>query len=980
MGDDFSTAYIGNSYQDASERYRNSGDNRVSAEDLQKWWDNRSSDDSRDKRNFEKFKDLTEPHTSLYALHICKENCIRTGNKNVSGGSVSFTKGDQWNRPHFKRQTGGSYGNYANDCSEKGICDATINYLRDDPDKETVTVTNPLVNNFLRLEIKKDNVEIKDSLIKVDYWPQRIPPKKHGHIIDYLAKHTNGKRLTGGSEKIRLTKKYQEYGNGNQVITFADNEINDVKLSIRQFGKKNIRIYRCKTEDLVQHGDIIKGDFIEWRGHQRRTEREYKYDNNELLLLWIPDDNNNPAKSWKDRCSEEVRDIIQVMNTGRMKKNFFPFVASDYDGFFMLIGKRDRIEGSQLPFISRRCNMDKILLEIKKNMNSRGFPFYKFILEKRNLEIIWLEQNTLFTRADSGSDFTLRTSNGEIHIMVSSAGKNNHDENINWIDLMIEDHVGKRILAEKKIKTTGGRNASFSLRIKKNGEYRMYLETNQKDIRVLNIFVEKNSSFENSIYCEGKIWKKMNELKREDVIIAEPIAHKNLCKKILENEFPGIKDYIDYDNRNWKKKKNRKGLMIEVNRTIFQMYKDTDGYVDSGTWTRYTNKMYTAIEIFNWPKLEQSERLTVPKIGILQVLSGDHYPEPIWDQGVIINWKWKTWEQKYLVEEIGGKDNCKIIHSTKTFKQLVAEDDFQKIGIDYETGFRFGYSETKYENYLDNLLQVRGIEKTPIDFLTKLWEAIENHPSQVKRERRRMRYDPGKKLNEQGGTYLWKMSDAFPYGGSDTPGPRKSGNMWQMFINEGVGIDLDFEKKNTEDRRQLFLELNYYNGDDWDKFEERLPAEIYLGCLHQTNGEISEKMVLVGTTQGWREDRESNLKWIDKEKSKIGGKIGYNFPNLVHLLYPINDYSDTRFLEREILRSFRTIFENQNDNTPGIRSGFRLDIPSWALFQPGEDNSLIKTKIQSYMRYVKNLNNHINESEDELDKIMWENLKQKFWW
>lgn len=980
MGEDFSTAYIGNSYEDASEQYRKSGDNRVSAEDLQSWWENQSSNDSQDKINFERYKALTEPHTSLYALHICKKDCIRTGNNNVGGGSVSFIKGDEWRRPHFKRSAGGTYGNHANNCSEKGICDANTNYPNDDPDKENVTVTNPLVNNFLRLEIKKENVEIKDSLIEVDYWPQRIPSDKRDDIINYLAERTNGERLTGGSEKIRLTEKYQESRNGNQVITFADNEINDVKLSIRQFGKKNIRIYRCKTGDLEQHGDIIKGDFTEWRGLQRKTEREYKYDNNELLLLWIPDDNDIQAKSWQERCSDEVRNLIEEMNIGRMRKNFFPFVASDYGGFFILIGKRDRIEGSQLPFISRRCNMDKILLEIKKKMKSRGFPFYRFILDKRNLEIIWLEQNTLFTKTDSGLDITLKTSNGEIHIMVSSAGKNNHDENINWIDLMVEDDKGKRILAEKKIKTTGGRNASFSLRIKRKGEYRMYLETNQKDKRVLNMFVEKNSSFENSIYCEGEKWKKMNELKMEDVIIAEPIAHKNLCKKILESEFPRIKDYIDYDNRNWKKKQNRKGLMIEVNRTIFQMYKDTEGYVDSGTWTRYTNKMYTAIETLNWPKLEQYERLTVPKIGVLQVLSGDHYPEAIWDQDIIINWKWKTWEQKYLVEEIGGKDNCKIIHSTKTFKQLVAEDDFQKIGIDYETGFRFGYSETKYENYLDNLLQIRGIEKTPIDFLTKLWEAIENHPSQVKSQRRRMRYDPGKKLNEQGGTYSWKMSNAFPYGGSDRPGPRKSENMWQMFINDGVGIDLDFEEQNNEDRRQLFLELNYYNGEDWDKFEERLDAEIYLGCLYQTNGEISEKMVLVGTTQGWKEDRESNLKWIDKEKSKIGGKNGYDFPNLVHLLYPLNKYSDTRFLEREIIRSFRTIFKNQNNNTLDVRSNFSLDIPNWVLFQPGEDNSLIKIKIQSYMRYVKNLNNHINESEDELNKIMWDNLKQKFWW
>lgn len=988
MGDDFSTAYIGSSYEDARKQYRGRGDNQVSAEDLQKWYENRSTNDPQDKKNYEKYKNLTEPHTRLYALHICKKECIRKSNQNVGGGSVSFIPGDAkgknqyWRLPHFKRMAGSSHKT-ANDCSLQGICDANANYPNDDPDRENVTVTNPLVNNFLRLEIEKRNVEIKKSLIEIDYWPQRIPSDKHDDIINYLATHTNGRRLTGSS-KIELSEKYQETQNGHQVITFTDNNIKDVKLSIRQFGKKNIRIYRCKTGDLSHEGPKIKGDFIEWRGHQRKTERIYKYDNNELLLLWIPDDDNQIGP-WRERCSKEVGDLIEQMNTGRMGKNFFPFVAPDYGGFFILIGKRDRMEGSQLPFISRKCNIDKILFEIKKNMKSRGFPFYKFVLNTRNLEIIWLEQNSLIGSDDTGLDHTLKTNNGEIHIMVSSEGKNGHDENINWIDLMVENHIGERILAEKKLQIgkTGGRNASFSLRIKKKGEYRMYLKTSDNDIRVLNMFVEKDSTFENSIYCEGKIWKKMNGLKRDDMIIAEPKAHKNLCKKILENSFKeNIKDYIDYDNKNWKKKQNRKGLMIEINRTIFQMYKNTEGYVDSGTWTSYTNKMYTAVETLNWPNLELSERLTVPKIGVLQVLSGDHYPEAIWEKDIIINWKWKTWEYEHLSEEIGGEmKGWRIIHSTKTFKQLKDGKRYSEIGIDYQTGFRFGYSEIKDESYLDSLLQKRGIEEEPIDFLEKLWGVIEDYPiTNIKKNRRRMRYDPGKKLTDSGRTDAWSMYLAFPWH-SEQAGAKNSANTWQELIFDGVGVDLDFDNQRGEDRRQLFLEVNYYDGKKFGAWD-RLPAELYLGCLYQTNGEISEKRVLVGTTDGWNEDRKSNLKWINQEDSMIGTKKGSDLPNLIHLLYPKNSYSDTRYLEREILRAFRTIYENQNNNILSIKTFAGLDIPNWAIYYPSEDDddSIIDIKIQGFLRYIEQSPNAMKESEENLKQIMINNLIQKFWW
>ena len=126
MGDDFSTAYIGSSYEDARERYRGRGDNQVSAEDLQKWFENRLTNDPQDKKNYEKYKNLTEPHTSLYALHICKKECIRKSNQNVGGGSVSFILGDvkgknqYWRLPHFRRMAGSSLKT-ANDCSLQGM-------------------------------------------------------------------------------------------------------------------------------------------------------------------------------------------------------------------------------------------------------------------------------------------------------------------------------------------------------------------------------------------------------------------------------------------------------------------------------------------------------------------------------------------------------------------------------------------------------------------------------------------------------------------------------------------------------------------------------------------------------------------------------------------------------------------------------------------------------------------------------------------
>ena len=45
-------------------------------------------------------------------------------------------------------------------------------------------------------------------------------------------------------------------------------------------------------------------------------------------------------------------------------------------------------------------------------------------------------------------------------------------------------------------------------------------------------------------------------------------------RKIIKQEFPQLNKFIEYNDSEWKKKKNRNGLMMEINRAAFQLIQE----------------------------------------------------------------------------------------------------------------------------------------------------------------------------------------------------------------------------------------------------------------------------------------------------------------------------------------------------------------------------------------------------------------------
>ena len=369
---------------------------------------------------------------------------------------------------------------------------------------------------------------------------------------------------------------------------------------------------------------------MDWR--RKGGERNFKYDKNDLLLLWIPDkdDNCTDDSDWRDRCEDNVKIIIDELETDNLTKGSFKtFRNKRYKGFFILIGNRKEGKGDQVPFLKVGNPINRLFAALKESRRSnviRRIPLYSFSQKEANMRITWLDGNNIFHALDDGLEHSLQSVDGEVSIIVSLNEIEEDQDNKfrTSIQLRLIDENGLKPIKGNAF-IVDGKNASISLRFKKKGDYRLLLKTSNSQYRKLHISVENDSKNPNSIYCQKVGWKKWSETKVTHRYVAEPKSQKKLMQKIIKQEYPKLNNYIEYNNSEWKKKKNRNGLMMEINRAAFQLIQEKTGksYVDGGSWTRKTRDIYSSIEWLHWPDMEDDERLEVPQAGYLQIRGRD---------------------------------------------------------------------------------------------------------------------------------------------------------------------------------------------------------------------------------------------------------------------------------------------------------------------------------------------------------------------
>ena len=203
-------------------------------------------------------------------------------------------------------------------------------------------------------------------------------------------------------------------------------------------------------------------------------------------------------------------------------------------------------------------------------------------------------------------------------------------------------------------------------------------------------------------------------------------------------------------------------------------------------------------------------------------------------------------------------------------------------------------------------------------------------------------------------------------------------------------------------RRKLFLELEYYNSN-YNLGEERIPVNLYLGCLYNLDledfsGKIHEKRIQIASSNGWNEiskyrpwvdkknrvseteqfaeKRKNNLRWVGDQQLDYEG-MEEDFRKRLHFSWPINSFSDTRYVEREVLRAFRSIYESENNITTDPTKTGGKDIPGF-LFDEKYGEWLWNVRIEGLSRCFPN--EYDSEQVEKIKLNYQKRILKRLWW
>ena len=123
---------------------------------------------------------------------------------------------------------------------------------------------------------------------------------------------------------------------------------------------------------------------------------------------------------------------------------------------------------------------------------------------------------------------------------------------------------------------------------------------------------------------------------------------------------------------------------------------------------------------------------------------------------------------------------------------------------------------------------------------------------------------------------------------------------------------------------------------------------------------------------------------IDIDQSTVGKN---NISQLTHLLHPINGFSDSNYITREVIRAFRTIYERENQIISDKKTLTNKYIPNWLLYcknleNSGKDFYMPELKINAFIRCM-NKESGKNMSVDDrkiIEEDYVNNILKEFWW
>ena len=157
-----------------------------------------------------------------------------------------------------------------------------------------------------------------------------------------------------------------------------------------------------------------------------------------------------------------------------------------------------------------------------------------------------------------------------------------------------------------------------------------------------------------------------------------------------------------------------------------------------------------------------------------------------------------------------------------------------------------------------------------------------------------------------------------------------------------------------------------------------------------------EKRIKIASYRGWEEDRNELL--VDLKNREIDffdiEKRESNISNLLqvantgslnsevidskrHLSWNINSFSDTRYVEREVLRAFRSIYESENNITTDPTKTGGKDIPGF-LFDEKYREWLWNVRIDGLSRCFPN--EYDSEQIEKVKLNYQKRILKRLWW
>jgi len=936
-------AFEGKDWKNAQER-RAKGSPPLTASDIQRIYED---DQQKDK------KTRYIKQQPFFALDSCIEECERPRK-----GHLSF----------IQSQKGDIYGYGAKSCyfarsSGKGICSKCPSQPSSKSSKKIKNQPNlPWLTHEILLRIKFDGEtyvpEIHKHIAKISSWPSRIEIEDREDIIEQMINSSESKLIEtfGEKEEYKMIINMKKVEKSSFNITYWLNPKYE-KIFFNPSDPKN-RVFRCKKNNMN-----MTSKKQEWEG----SFEEYKVMNNkeisiksgESLLIIIPFDTNNNSK-----INDEIKRL-----TNFWKENglwFIQFKDDDFSGNTILLVGGDN-DNSKRPLISQKHGLITLLGDINKIDSQVNYLYPKNYPSE--MEIFYVDRSdSILDNEDYGDIPEIYTNDGQIDLLISIPKEpilkdDEISDNNNKIGAIQVSSPSGKVFG--KVGINEGNFvlgiATISINFYEKGRHCLLIMLQNSQHRIIFVDVEFNRPLigEKSpkIYDKNEEdWKNLDSHNHN--ISATPKQKKILIDKIIEKYgIDGLFSMKEWRNTN--PDEHSEGLMNEICRVVFNKYKN-DNNISSKVWTGRLNIIYAMISYRLWGE-DNNNNNTVPSIGQLQrkmsevKYNSDHS-----------NRQWEAIGSDIV--EIIPETEWGVIYSSKTLTQIKEEYcEYSKKDIifDKKTGYRYiKINRAKAKNL--EIINYRPdidltIGKNGKEWLIDFWDAVKHKSN-----------DRNKYINKDAYNYYrWGLD----YLDGDAL-MSKNFTTYDLFKNldgivsnkYGRWVSNNYFREafriSSPNGDELFLEIEVPKGND----DYINTLRLFLCSRMIENNKWVEKRILISTNESfsYHSDELSWLNMVSEKNDKESFRHDLEF-----LKYPDNAYRDNRYLEREIIRAFRTTFEKSQKIIRSDENIAGKGIPGFYWYNRKSHIDIVTDGLANNIR--------INDIL-QVKKTMKNSLLKRLWW